>query len=328
MQSIRSPFVVLLAGLLLSCFIAACGDSGQDAPTATPEPTAVADVTITDAAGQSVNVPGVAKRVVTLTDHDLDATVALGVTPVGVAAGRAGAGAAGLPSAPAYLASKLQGVTIVTSGNEVQFEKIVGLQPDLILAGEGQNITEEALSRLRQIAPTVVTNKQPDDWRTSVKGVAAALNRVDEGTKVLAAHDARAKQVQAKIGAKVCNSVSIVRWNPQGPAFMLEQHFASLVIKDAGLVRPPSQRKPGTSPSLVSLEALDQLDADWMFLGTLTVEAEQALTNAKAMPLFQQLNVVKSNHVVTIDGSIWTSRGGPIAAGLVLNDVEKALTAN
>ena len=325
----RRLLALAVPGIVALSLAVACGDSDEDAAAITvPEPTPPAEVTITDASGQSVKVPGAAKKVVTLTDHDLDATLALGVKPVGVAAGRSGQGSSGEPAPPAYLASKLSGVTVVTSGTEVLFEKIVGLGPDLILVGEGQNITEEALGRLRQIAPTVVTNKQADDWRASVKGVALALNKVETGNKILAEHDARAAALKTKLGSKAGQTVSIVRWNPQGPAFMLQDHFASLVIRDAGLIRPPSQQKPGASPSLVSLEALDQLDADWMFLGTLTPEAETAMNNAKAMPVFQQLDVVKNNQVVGINGSVWTSRGGPLAAEMVLADVEKALTAN
>lgn len=69
------------------------------------------------------------------------------------------------------------------------------------------------------------------------------------------------------------------------------------------------------------------LDADWLFVGTLedVGDAVEALTAVFDNPLFQQLEVVQNEQVVVVDGSIWTSIGGPLAAHLVLEVVEENL---
>lgn len=44
-------------------------------------------------------------------------------------------------------------------------------------------------------------------------------------------------------------------------------------------------------------------------------------------PLFQSLQVVQNDRVVVIDGSLWTSVGGPLTAMTVLDDVEASVLA-
>ncbi|MEO1287627.1 MAG: hypothetical protein AAFV93_07650, partial [Chloroflexota bacterium] len=77
----------------------------------------------------------------------------------------------------------------------------------------------------------------------------------------------------------------------------------------------------------LSLETIEILDADWLFAGTLqaTGDAADALADVFDNPLFQQLQVVQNEQVVVVDGSIWTSSGGPLAANLVLDVIEANL---
>ncbi|CAM5670617.1 ABC transporter substrate-binding protein OS=Streptomyces rimosus subsp. rimosus (strain ATCC/ DSM 40260 / JCM 4667 / NRRL 2234) OX=1265868 GN=SRIM_038675 PE=3 SV=1 [Streptomyces rimosus subsp. rimosus] len=78
----------------------------------------------------------------------------------------------------------------------------------------------------------------------------------------------------------------------------------------------------------MSLERLDTIDGDWLFIGALGDRAagDKALEEATAVPNFTKLKAVEKHHVVVIDGSAWNSSGGPLAAQAVLTDVEKALT--
>jgi iron complex transport system substrate-binding protein len=73
--------------------------------------------------------------------------------------------------------------------------------------------------------------------------------------------------------------------------------------------------------------ALELLDVDWAFIGTLTPDGDAviALEAALENPLFQTLDVVQNDQVVRVDGSLWTSVGGPLAAMMVLDTVEDAL---
>lgn len=233
----------------------------------------------------------------------------------------------GQPTAPRYLDERAAGIHLVGSINQSEMEKVTKLNTNLILAGR---MPDEQLALLRQVASTVVTYKSGDDWKTHFRQTATALNKETEASTFLTDYDRKVQSTKSRLGPNVDAEVSIVRWNPTGPGYMLSNSFASYVVSDLGLRRPAGQQGdgPGHSPPL-SLEAMEQIDGDWLFFGTLSSEGDavQAMETAKQHLLFKQLDAVKNNHVVAIDGSLWTSVGGPLAALAVLDDVDKAMTA-
>ncbi|SMC25904.1 iron complex transport system substrate-binding protein [Andreprevotia lacus DSM 23236] len=276
--------------------------------------------TITDANGTQLSVPDHPERILVLSELDLDAALALKIKPVGTTNGR------GQDGAPRYLGAV--GSKLVSVGNfgTPVLDKVIALQPDLILAGGLPD--PELLAQLRRIAPTAVTYKLGDDWKAAFARIAQITARDAQAQSFMATYQQRLTQVRSQLGKQAGATVSVVRWNPQGPAYMLKDAFASLVLADLQLKRPAGQLQPGIahSPPL-SLEALNRIDADWLFIGTLAPagQASSALASAKAMPAFQQLAAVKRQQMVVIDGSLWTSLGGPLAALAIVDDVDKAM---
>ena len=53
--------------------------------------------------------------------------------------------------------------------------------------------------------------------------------------------------------------------------------------------------------------------------------AREALRQAVAVPGFTQLNVYQQQHVFLVDGSLWTSTGGPILMDALITDVHDTL---
>lgn len=324
----------LLAALLV---LAACaGTPGAVQPTSAPAATAAqptsapattaapdGERTITDASGAQLRIPAAPQRVVTLTENDLDGALALGVTPVGSVNGR---GQTGLP---AYLGQRSAGIESVGSLAEPSLEKLAALKPDLILAGTMIPQIEALLPNLQKIAPVVKTYKAGDDWKTAFAGTAAALNRSAEAQTFLADYTTRAAAIKAKLPADVAAEASVVRWMPEGPVVMAPTSFSSLVLADLGLKRPAAHAElvgsHGAHSDPLSMERLSVIDSGWLFIGTLNAEGSAALETARTSPLFQQLGVVKQHHVAVVDGAVWTSVGGPLAALAVLDDVEAAL---
>ncbi|WP_097901613.1 ABC transporter substrate-binding protein [Streptomyces sp. b94] len=277
--------------------------------------------TVKDATGKAVEIPAQPKRIVTLTQEDLDAVLALDIEPVGITNGQ------GLDKPPAYLADKVEGVNIVGNLLQPVMDKVVAAKPDLILAGDMQD--EQVLKQLREITPaTLVTMAPTDDWKLFFRGVGNAVNKLDAANKFITDHEAAAKAAGEKLGANKGAEVSIVRWNPDGPSWMENKQFASGVALEMGLKRPASQNKDGNAhtPSL-SLEKINEIDGDWLFLSTLTSDGEKALKDVQSKPAYKELRAVKRGHAVTVDGSVWSTRGGPLAADVVLNDYVKALSA-
>lgn len=131
-----------------------------------------------------------------------------------------------------------------------------------------------------------------------------------------------------------------MRWQGSTAGLILKELPAGRVLSDLGMKRPPHQDREGAGHSEpVSMENIDQVDADWMFFGTLggssvsnpdaggnlgVQESAAALESAKQLPGFSALGCVSADHVVPVDGSLWTSTGGYQLMTGVVDDVETA----
>ena len=66
-------------------------------------------------------------------------------------------------------------------------------------------------------------------------------------------------------------------------------------------------------------------DADWLFVASLNADGASALEAARQQPAFTRLHAVRQNHVATVDGQVWASGSGPLAAHQVLDDLQRIL---
>ncbi len=275
---------------------------------------------VQDAFGNTVSVPAEPKRVITLSEIDLDTALALGVTPVGTINGR------GQAAPPRYLDGRLPaGIEVVGDIDNPNLETLLELQPDLILTGP---VKPEQLAILNEIAPTVITFSWARPWQESMQRTAQALNRETEAKAVLERYWTRVEEARKRLAGHQGETLSIVRWNPKGPSYMFLDAFSSSVVEDIGLVRPPHQQDPGHTHSMaLSLESLELLDADWLVIGTLATsgEAVEAMHQAEQTPAFRQLSAIQAKRFGAVDGSLWTSLGGPMAALQVIEDIETLL---
>ncbi|MGL6231089.1 ABC transporter substrate-binding protein [Aeromonas rivipollensis] len=276
---------------------------------------------VLDANGQSHTVPDDPQRVVVLSELDLDSALTLGVQPVGTVNGR------GQGTLPRYLLDKAgKAIQVVGDLDNPNLEKLIDLEPDLILTGQTK---PELLALLQEIAPTVVTGNWGEPWKTVFNRSANVMNKEAEAKAFLTRYDARLAEARSKLAKHQGEQVSIVRWNPKGPSYMHGGTFASSVVTEMGLARPAHQigDKSPHSPAL-SLESLNLLDGDWLVVGTLSAsgDAVDAMKQAEQTPAFQQLGAIKGKRFGAVDGSLWTSTGGPQAALRVIEDVEGLLS--
>lgn len=276
---------------------------------------------ILDANGQSQTVPDAPKRIVVLSELDLDSALTLGVQPVGTVNGR------GQATLPRYLLDKAgKEIAVVGDLDNPNLEKLIDLEPDLILTGQTK---PELLALLKEIAPTVVTGNWGEPWKLVFQRSALVMNKEAEGKAFLAQYDARLQEARTRLAKHQGEQISIVRWNPKGPSYMHGGTFASSVVQEMGLARPAHQigDKSPHSPAL-SLESLNLLDGDWLVIGTLSTsgDAVDAMKQAEQTPAFQQLGAIKGKRFGAVDGSLWTSTGGPQAALRVIDDVEQLMS--
>ncbi|MFE1771477.1 ABC transporter substrate-binding protein [Streptomyces sp. NPDC059008] len=309
---------VVAAALLAACApaLSACGSGGSDAGSGSGSRT----VRITDATGAKVQVPAAPRRVVALSEMDLDSALALGVKPVGLAAGR------GQQGAPGYLAERAKGIPVVGAVTGPDIEKVIRARPDVILAG--QTADAQILKQLRDVAPTVVTIDGGKDWKKSLQLTGKVLGKANAAEKFLADYDTKAAALKKDLGAQAGAQVSVARYSAKGTAVMQQGVFISDVLKDLGFRRPGVQNDRGEGHSTpISDENLKEVDGDWLFIGTLAASGPDAdlLDQLTKKPAYRQLKAVHNRHVTTVDGSKWTSLGGAEAALSVLDDIRKAM---
>lgn len=270
-----------------------------------------------------VELEGEPERVVTLYEGALDASLAAGVTPVGAVTTRGGDGVA------RYLDDYLDDIAIVGVVREVNIEAVLTQRPDVILAAP--QISSEQYALLSRIAPTVVPSTEglsPDAWKDEARLFGQALDREDEVEAAIADVETRAAELADALAENgIDNDAVVLRWMPQGPMVMSTQVFAPGLLEAAGLVVHDSGlvREGAAHSDPLSLENLSQVDRDWLFLATLNEEGREALDAARTSPAFARLNVVQNERVIPVDGQLWSSASGPLAAQAILDQLEAAL---
>ncbi len=271
-----------------------------------------------DTAYGPVTVKDHPERVVALGDNTLDATLSVGVKPLGALASRGG------NDIPGYLKQRSGALPLLGSVRAVNLEAVLAQRPDLILAGP--DLSREQYAKLSLMAPTVVPKGNAmSDWRTAFRVYAQALGKSPEGEQRIAEVDQRIAALRTRLPSDL--SLSVVRWNPQGPILMSSHLFAGQLLEQLG-TKPnalAAQQNQRPHTDTLSLENLAKADADWIFLATLNADGDKALAAARQQPAFERLSAAQANHLASVDGQIWSSSSGYLAALHVLDDVEKAL---
>ncbi|RBI68261.1 iron-siderophore ABC transporter substrate-binding protein [Vreelandella sulfidaeris] len=278
-----------------------------------------------DTAYGDVEVEGTPERVVTLYEGALDASLAAGITPLGAVTTRGGDNVA--EYVEAHLGEDRPAIMGVV--REINIEAVLAQQPDLILAPA--QLPDEQYQLLSRIAPTVVPHSQPlaaDNWKAEARLYGEALNREDAIEDAINAVDQRTSALAETLAdANVSGTAFLVRWMPGGPMVMSENLIATGLLEQVGLDVQGADLigERGVHSDVLSLENLSQVDGDWLFLATLNEDGRAALDAAKQSPAFTRLNVVQQEQVVPVNGQLWSSANGPLAAQAILDDIEAAL---
>ncbi|WP_338849302.1 ABC transporter substrate-binding protein [Massilia sp. W12] len=268
---------------------------------------------VQDALGRKVQAPDAPRRILALSEPDLDALLALGAPPLAASRGR------GQNGFPAYLQQAPGIKQVAQLGNFMQTgsEAIMQYKPDLILAGSHNDPAQ--LAQWSKIAPVIVSFTPGETWESGFLRIAAALDKSEQAQQLLHAQQQEIARLKQQLKPA---SISIVRWNISGPAFMQRDAFASRLIHSLGWRRPPAQALPGSAHSApLSQEAFAVLDADWIAIGGLGPQAQQDLHSARKHPAMAQLHAVRQGRMRVVDGAVWTGPGGYLAAQALLRDI-------
>ncbi|SFT99530.1 iron complex transport system substrate-binding protein [Geodermatophilus amargosae] len=311
----RRRAVLPTATLATALLLTACGGGSSEA-TDTSE--AAAEESTVGTAFGDVTVPADPERVVTLAESALDVSLAVGVTPVGTTASRGG------DTAPAYLGEDAADIPIVATVSEPNLEAILEAQPDVILASAG--LAQDQYDALTAIAPTVVPDTATGgDWQEPLHTYAEALGADDELTAALDDVTSRAEAIAEE--GSLDGTATVLRWMANGPVLMNAALMPGSLLQSAG-AGPVEAAQLGDRPHSdpLSLENLAQVDADRLFLAAFGADGTGALEAARSQPAFTQLEAVQEGATTEVNGSVWSSASGPIAADLVMDDIEAAVS--
>ncbi|MEH7374864.1 ABC transporter substrate-binding protein [Neobacillus drentensis] len=328
MKAIKT--ILTLFSVMTIFLLAACG-GGNEAKTGEKKneakTTTEKSYTVEHAMG-STTIKGTPKKVVILTNEGTEALLALGVKPVGAVQSWLGD--------PWYdhIKKDMDGVEVVGVEGEVNVEKIASLKPDLIIGNKLRQ--EKVYDQLSAIAPTVFSETLRGDWQENFKLYAKALNLEEKGNKVLSDFDQHVADLKGKLGDKVNQQVSVVRFMAGKSRIYYTDSFSGVIFDKLGFKRAAQQKalftpdnKLGLLAVEVGKEVIPKMDGDLLFYFTYAPPGDKAaLDTAKEWtndPLWKNLNAVKSGNVHEVSDATWNTAGGVLAANIMLDDLEKIL---
>lgn len=287
-------------GALGLAFLAGCGDdrpSGSSGPSGGAFP-----VTIEHARG-STTIESAPKRVITVGYSDQDVVLALGVVPVAVREWFGEKPYAAWPWATEALGS---GKPTVLPSEELNFEQIAGLEPDLIL-GSYAGLTEGEYKNLSQIAPTVAQSADHADYTTPWQDMTLTIGRVlgkESQAKTLIADvearfdDERAAhpEFEGATAAVIDGGIEPANFGLLGP-----DDPRGRIVRALGFQYPDGAAEQIPEDEFgadISRENFDVVDGDVLLV---LQYAPDDRATMEADPLFQQLDVVKRGAVVYLD---------------------------
>ncbi|WP_116046044.1 iron-siderophore ABC transporter substrate-binding protein [Amycolatopsis palatopharyngis] len=298
--------------------VAAIGLSGCGAAstTETASGSRVGDafpVTIDSALG-TAEIPQRPERIVTLGQGSAETAIALGQTPVGIESYEWGSDETGyLPWIhEAVTAEGGQLPTQFTGGEDIDFEAVVELAPDVILA-PWSGITQEQFDILNDIAPTVAYPGEAwsTDWDEQISIIGKALGRTADAGELIAGIEQRFTETAATRPAYGDVTFSYIYTNGPGTlgVFLPDEQRVAMVSKLGLAVDPVVESLPeteGTDSALIGLEQADRLrDSDLVFTFYANPETKQEI---EAQPLYRSIPAVERGSVVaSADNSFVTA---------------------
>ena len=307
--------VALTAGLTLSAVACSSADDSDARGGAV--------TTVTHQLGET-KIEGTPKRVVALGNQWLDATEALGVTPVGyidnIAAINGG-------KEPAWEPASLKDSKALSASGDIA-EEVAALNPDLILA-PGFMLDKATYDKLSKLAPTIggLTKSQIDPWRDQVSTLGKVLHKQDEATKVTADVDAKIAATAKKYpGLKGKTFLTTWLTGPTQLMVMADKNDgASEMFTALGMVVPPAiEQEAAKSHGRMALspERLSDLTSDLII-------AAGDPNGYKALPGYNELPAVQKNSVAFVDtaeiGGV--NQPTPLSVPYLLDKLDPAFAA-
>lgn len=260
-------------------------------------PAAWAAITVTDDAGRQISLPQPARRIVSLSPHATELLFAVG----------AGKQVVGVVQYSDYPPEATR-IPSVGSGIALDLERVLSLQPDLVVAWRSGNSAVQ-LKRLRELGIPLYES-EPRDYAT----IASSLERLSilTGTAALgraAAQDFRARldKLEASYATQRPLSVFYQIWRT--PLMTLNgEHMVSQALRLCG-ARNIFEDLPQLAPT-VNVETVVQADPDAIVASS--GEQDDVLAMWKRFP---GMKAVAQGNLLLVDGGLMNRPGPRIVEG-------------
>lgn len=311
-----------LSAVALCTGLASCGqveDSSTQSPSGSA-PAAGFPVTITHKFG-STTINSAPQRVVVIgtSTDDLDAAVALGVTPVAFFTKDQVTPDGLYP----WLAGKVDPARtqIFNATNGVDPEQVAKLSPDLILATGDYGLDQE-YENLTKTGAAVVgyeTEWGKQSWQQHVEVVGTALGKQAEAAKLVTDVEAKINSVRTELSGLAGKTFTASAGNTPGKIFTLvsNEDFAVRLIEQLGLKLSPTvttvEKVAGSPTGVVGPEQFDKLDANLVLIGFTTPDNQSAFEGSQ---LVKNMAAVRTGNYLAVDMVTISQLRYPSALGI------------
>jgi iron complex transport system substrate-binding protein len=265
----------------------------------------------------TTTITGDPKRVVALEYSFVDALVAVGMSPVGVADDNQ---PERIISALRDKVGEYKSVGLRATPN---IQVITALKPDLIVADSGRH--KAIYAQLSKIAPTIAYASLNGNYQQvldSEMSTAIALNKCDQMKKRLTEHAALMGDLKSKVPADDHRKALFIRTAEKSFTGFPPRAYTPGVLSAVGIDCALPDKGTDASVSL-TLETLVTTKPDIMFLGA--NEGPTLRDTWAKSPLWKQVPAVKNNASYDVDPNEWSRSRGLISAEVVAQDAIKLL---
>ncbi|WP_161606030.1 ABC transporter substrate-binding protein [Microlunatus speluncae] len=295
----RQGIPIMIALAVITLLITACGPGAGAEPTAADRP----ELTIEHTFGSTV-LPVKPERVITFSAPWTDALIALDVPITAEFVTRNYSGDNGrFPWTPEHRSE-------VVVGDDIDYEKLAALQPELILAGYQ---TKETYDRLAAIAPTIPVIDSTavlDTWQQVTETAGMIFDRQAEAAALITGVTQQIDAFRADFPAAAGKTFSYGQFT--GDQFGLVAAAtdpAARTLGELGLTLDPRSTKEGKGSArvLVSLEKVEVLAADLVIMWPLT-GGEEVLKDVVG---WSDLAAVRRGSYVIVDDTTASALASP-----------------
>ena len=182
---------------------------------------------------------------------------------------------------------------------EPNFEKILQLKPDVILGTT--KFPEEVVSKLEQIAPTILVSHISTDWEDNQLLMGALNGKEKEAETLLSDYGQLVDTAKADLAEDFEDKTVVAIRVRAGKMFIYpEDVFFNPILYSELELNAPEAVKKAKAQEEISIEQLAEMNPDYIFMQvqqTGTQENEQAFEQLKQNSIIQNIDAFKEEQV-------------------------------